>query len=222
MFQRHPCGLYTTHQQIIYTLMPALAKISLASSTVVSTFFLFLRPNRTPNTKPPTTNAAYTTNVPNVMCFLSLKNPDRFVGININKWDIKTTKIGGATGNRTRIYSLRTNRPTVERWPRKISLNRRKTLSHFGKWETLDAEFTVISEALFTTYSCWAFLTWPLPWPDFGQELFPFGFFMQYIFIAVTASKLWWSLGESNPLPQHCQCRALPNELRPHIYLTQP
>ncbi len=34
--------------------------------------------------------------------------------------------------------------------------------------------------------------------------------------------KKWWSRGESNPLPRHCERRALPDELRPHVGKAKP
>lgn len=34
--------------------------------------------------------------------------------------------------------------------------------------------------------------------------------------LASPASSIWWSCGDSNPVPQHCQCCALPDELQPH------
>ena len=30
--------------------------------------------------------------------------------------------------------------------------------------------------------------------------------------------RLWWSRGESNPRPRHCERRALPTELAPHNF----
>ena len=35
-----------------------------------------------------------------------------------------------------------------------------------------------------------------------------------------STSLRWWSIADSNRLPRHCQCRALPDELIPLYFLT--
>ena len=37
------------------------------------------------------------------------------------------------------------------------------------------------------------------------------------VFLSKHRLSLWWSIGDSNPWPPHCQCDALPTALMPHI-----